>query len=96
MTEVRPRNRSLSFPALALLAGAAVALISGAFIGIDLYHGLVDGEFRLVRGNPITSADGFRYGFTAFGETLSVVILAGCTGLMLKLFSLVRKMKESG
>lgn len=91
MTETRPRKRVLLLPALALLAGAVIALFSGVLIGIDLYHGIVDGEFRLVRGNPITPADGFRYGFTTFGETLSVVILAGCTGLMLKLFSLVRR-----
>ena len=96
MTKPQPPGRALSFPALALLIGAAMALISGACIGVDLYHGLVDGEFRLVRGNPITQADGFRYGLTAFGETFGVFILAGCTWLMLTLLFLVRRTKGLG
>ena len=42
MNEVRPRKRVLLLPALALLAGAVIALFSGALIGIDLYHGIID------------------------------------------------------
>ena len=61
-------------------------------IGIDLYRGLADGVFSLVRGKPITAADGFGYRLLVFGESLAVIAMLGCAALMLKLYSLFRSM----
>lgn len=85
--ELNPSPRALS--AIALL-GALLALAAGGYIGLDLYRGLVDGNFLLVRGKPITPADGFRYWLTAFGEGFGVLCMVFGTWLMLKLYSMSR------
>ena len=81
--------------AVMALLGALLALGAAVYIGVDLYRGLGDGAFLLVRGKPVSAADGFRYWFTLFGEGFSVVVMLGCTALMLKLYSLTRSMPEN-
>lgn len=72
--------------ALMVLLVAIVALTSAVYLGLDLYRGLFEGGFTLVRGNPISSGDGFRYWLIFFGEGLALATLASCAGLMVYLF----------
>ena len=78
-----------------ILSTALLSLAGAVYIGADLYRGLVEGSFALVRAEPITQADGFRYKLIAFGESLVVLVLLGCTVLMLKVFSVFRKSASS-
>ena len=73
------------------LAVACIALGGVAVLALDLYRGLADGAFMLVRGTPVTVDDGFRYTLIALGEGLGVLVLLGCAGLMLHLASLTRR-----
>ena len=68
-----------------VLCAALLALGAAIYIGLDLYAGLFGSGFALVRGEPITSADGFRYHMVTFGESLGVLLMLGCAGLMLKI-----------
>jgi hypothetical protein len=76
---------------IVILCAALLSLAGAIYIGADLYRGLVKGSFALVRAEPITQADGFRYKLIAFGESLAVLVLLGCTVLMLKVFAVFRK-----
>ena len=66
-----------------VLCAALFALGSSIYICLFLYAGLFGSGFALVRGEPITSADGFRYHMVTFGESLGVLLMLGCAGLML-------------
>ena len=66
-----------------VLCAALLALGAAIYIGLDLYAGLFGSGFALVRGEPITAADGFRYHMVTFGESLGVLLMLGCAGLML-------------
>ena len=68
-----------------VLCAALLALGAAIYIGFDLCAGLFGSGFALVRGEPITSADGFRYHMVVFGESLGVLLMLGCAGLMLKI-----------
>lgn len=74
----------------AVIQGAAsLSLAAAIYIGIDLYRGLVEGSFSLLRGAPVTHEDGFRFTLIAFGEGLAVVSMLGCAALMVKVHSVV-------
>ncbi|CAG0977119.1 hypothetical protein RHDC4_01652 [Rhodocyclaceae bacterium] len=62
---------------LVLIAGALLAAGGAAWIGMDLFSGLGDGGFGLVRGEPVTREDGFRYWLLVGGESLAVLVLTG-------------------
>ena len=68
-----------------LLCAVLLSLGAAIYIGFDLCVGLFGSGFALVRGEPITSADGFRYHMVVFGESLGVLLMLGCAGLMLKI-----------
>ena len=68
-----------------IFAGATMAAAGAGWIGVDLYSGLVNGVFRLVRSHPVTAVDGFRYWLAAGGESLSVLILSGMAILLMLL-----------
>lgn len=70
---------------IVLLCVALLSVGAAIYIGADLYSGLTGNGFTLVRGDPITSADGFRYKLALFGESVSVLLMLGCAGLMLKI-----------
>ena len=61
---------------IALLAGALLTAGGAVWIGTDLVSGLGDGRFELVRGGPVTRADGFRYWLLLCGEGLAILLLA--------------------
>ena len=73
-----------------VLCTALLALGAAIYIGFDLYAGMFGNGFALVRGEPITSADGFRYHMAMFGESLGVLLMLGCAGLMLKILLLLK------
>ena len=73
-----------------VLCAALLALGAAIYIGFDLYAGMFGNGFALVRGEPITSADGFRYHMAMFGESLGVLLMLGCAGLMLKISLLLK------
>lgn len=73
-------NKTIELPGnirVIVFAGAALALGGAIWLGIDLYSGLVHGIFHLVRANPVTTADGFRYGLLVCGESFSILVLLG-------------------
>ncbi len=74
-----------------LLLTALLSLAAAIYIGSDLYAGLTRGVFTLVRGQPVTSADGFRYKLALIGESMGVLLMLGCAGLMLKIRQQVGK-----
>lgn len=62
-----------------VLAGAILSACGAAWVGMDLYSGIESGIFHLLRGQPVSAADGFRYWLLAFGESLAVLTLLGVT-----------------
>ncbi|MDK9725361.1 MAG: hypothetical protein OEL88_10765 [Sterolibacteriaceae bacterium MAG5] len=62
---------------LVLVAGALLAASGAAWVGADLFSGLGDGTFGLIRGGPVTRDDGFRYWLLVCGEGLAVLVLTG-------------------
>jgi hypothetical protein len=74
MTTLLPKNVRMI-----MLAGAMLSACGAVWVGMDLYSGIEDGIFHLVRGQPVTSTDTFRYWLLAFGESLAVLTLLGIT-----------------
>ena len=64
---------------------ALLALGAAVYIGSDLYAGLTGSGFTLVRGEPVTPSDGLRYKLAILGESIAVLLMLGCSGLMLKI-----------
>jgi len=64
---------------LIVLAGALLSACGAAWLGMDLYSGLENGIFHLVRTRPVSAADGFRYWLLVVGESLAVLTLSGVT-----------------
>lgn len=62
-----------------VLAGALLSAGGAAWVGLDFYAGLKGGIFYLVRGHPVSAAEGFRYWLLAFGEGLALLTLLGVT-----------------
>ncbi len=91
VAEESERTVTPRFIRIILLCAGLLSLSAAIYIGSDLYAGLTGSGFALVRGEPVTSADGFRYKLIMVGESIGVLSMLGCALLMFKINQQLRQ-----